>query len=107
MTSFTLTEVQLSMALGLFLFGAISLSIGMFVLLVRSAGREVRSLASQTAQLARKGMAEEVAGLVGNASALLGATNDLVRTAAGIGVFLSALGLILMLAACWLVIRIS
>lgn len=107
MTSFTLIEVQLAMALGLFLFGAISLSIGMFVLLVRSAGREVRSLASQTAQLARKGMAEEVAGLVGNASALLGATNDLVRTAAGIGVFLSALGLILMLAACWLVIRIS
>jgi len=107
MTSFTLYEVQLAMALGLFLFGAISLSIGMFVLLVRSAGREVRSLANQTAQLARKGMAEEVAGLVGNASALLGATNDLVRTAAGIGVFLSALGLILMLAACWLVIRIS
>ncbi|HLE13868.1 MAG TPA: hypothetical protein VI776_03895 [Anaerolineales bacterium] len=107
MTSFTLIEVQLAMALGLFLFGAISLSIGMFVLLVRSAGREVRSLANQTAQLARKGMAEEVAGLVGNASALLGATNDLVRTAAGIGVFLSALGLILMLAACWLVIRIS
>jgi hypothetical protein len=107
MTSFTLIEVQLAMALGLFLFGAISLSIGMFILLIRSAGREVRSLANQTAQLARKGMAEEVAGLVGNASALLSATNDLVRTAAGIGVFLSALGLVLMLAACWLVIRIS
>ena len=104
---FTLLEVQLAMALGLFLFGAISLSIGIYILVARSAGKEVRALADQTAQLAKKGLAQEVAGLVGNASSLLSATNELVRTNAGVGVFLSILGFILMVASSWLVLRLN
>jgi len=57
--------------------------------------------------LAQKGIAEDVAGLVGNASSLLSATNELVRTSAGIGVFLAVLGVVLMAAATWLVLQIS
>jgi hypothetical protein len=64
-------------------------------------------LAAQTAQLAKKGIAEDVAGLVGNASTLLSATNELVRTSAGIGVFLAVLGFLLMGVATWLVLQIS
>lgn len=100
-------DLKLLMVIGLFLLGAITLLVGILLLVTRSAGKEVRALATQTAQLAKKGIAEDVAGLVGNASNLLSATNDLVRTSAGIGVFLAILGFLLMTAATWLVLKIS
>ena len=100
-------DIKLMMVIGLFLLGIITLLIGIILLITRSAGKEVRSLATQTAQLAKKGIAEDVAGLVGNASTLLSATNELVRTSAGIGVFLAVLGFLLMAVATWLVLKIS
>ncbi len=100
-------DLKLLMVIGLFLLGAITLLIGILLLVTRSAGKEVRALTTQTAQLVKKGIAEDVAGLVGNASNLLSATNDLVRTSAGIGVFLAILGFLLMTAATWLVLKIS
>jgi len=100
-------DITLLMVVGLFVLGVITLLIGILLLITRSAGKEVRSLAAQTAQLAKKGIAEDVAGLVGNASTLLSATNDLVRTSAGIGVFLAVLGFLLMAGATWLVLQIS
>jgi hypothetical protein len=100
-------DIKLLMVVGLFVLGVITLLIGMLLLITRSAGKEVRTLAAQTAQLAKKGIAEDVAGLVGNASTLLSATNELVRTSAGIGVFLAVLGFLLMGVATWLVLQIS
>ncbi|UCD41815.1 MAG: hypothetical protein JSV69_14825 [Chloroflexota bacterium] len=102
-----LPELKLLMVIGLFILGAITLLIGILLLITRSAGKEVRALATQTARLAKKGIAEDVAGLVGNASNLLSATNELVRTSAGIGVFLAILGFLLMTVATWLVLQIS
>jgi hypothetical protein len=100
-------DLKLLMVIGLFILGAITLLIGILLLITRSAGKEVRALATQTARLAKKGIAEDVAGLVGNASNLLSATNELVRTSAGIGVFLAILGFLLMTVATWLVLKIS
>jgi hypothetical protein len=105
MTTITLIEIQLAMAAGLFLIGAIAIFVGVIVLITRASGREVRTLAAQTAHLAQKGLAEEVAGLVGNASSLLSATNELVRTTAGVGVFLSLLGFALMAAGAWVALQ--
>ena len=59
-------------------------------------GREVQTIAKQTAKLAEKGIAENVAGLVGNASALINALHDLSKSKAGIGVFLVFLGIALL-----------
>lgn len=100
-------DLKLLMVIGLFILGAITLLIGVLLLVTRSASKEVRTLATQTARLAKKGIAEDVAGLVGNASNLLSVTNDLVRTSAGIGVFLAILGFMLMAVATWLVLKIS
>jgi hypothetical protein len=105
MTTITLLEIQLAMAAGLFLIGTLAILVGVIVLVTRASGREVRTLAAQTAHLAQKGLAEEVAGLVGNASTLLSATNELVRTTAGVGVFLSLLGFALMGAGAWLALQ--
>ncbi len=107
MESISILEIKLGMAIGIFAVGVISLAIGIFFLISRSGGKEVKALANQTAQLVKKGLAEDVAGLVGNASSLLSATNELVRTSAGIGVFLSILGFLLMVVSCWIVLRIN
>ncbi|MEJ2265965.1 MAG: hypothetical protein P8X95_21165 [Anaerolineales bacterium] len=102
-----LLQIQLAMVAGLFLVGVLCFIIGVIVLLTRSIGRDVRALVTQSSYLAKKGLAEEVAGLVGNVSALLNATNELIRTTAGIGVFFMLLGVALMGIACWLVFRIN
>jgi hypothetical protein len=105
--TFLLREVQVLIALGLFLMGMITFWIGVYMLLFRSTGKEVRTLAVQTTRLAQKGSSDEIAGLVGNAALLLTALNDLVRTTTGIGVFLTICGLGLMASAVWFVVRLS
>lgn len=103
----TYLQIQLAMIGGLFLVGLVSFIIGVVVLLTRSVGRDIRALVNQSTLLAKKGLAEEVAGLVGNVSALLGATNELIKTTAGIGVFFTLLGVVLMAAATLLALRLS
>lgn len=97
-------DFLLTMATGLFLIGLICLVTGIFLLVARAAGRDVSTLAEETTKLAQKGIAEDVAGLVGNAGALVGALNQMVRTTAGIGIFLMLMGLVMMISA-YLLIR--
>ena len=47
-------DVKLLMVMGLFLIGAITLLVGIILLVTRSAGKEVRTLAAQTAKLAKQ-----------------------------------------------------
>ena len=103
MIDLNLIDFGTAFILGIFIFGALSFVIGVFVLVRRTFGKEIRTIARQTSLLVKKGLAEDVAGLVGNASALLNATNELIRTAAGIGVFLTLLGVVLMVAASLLI----
>lgn len=100
-------QIQIAMVAGLFVIGLVCFIIGVIVLLTRSVGKDIRALVNQTSYLARKGLAEEVAGLVGNVSALLNATNELIKTTAGIGVFFMLLGVALMGVATLLAFRIN
>jgi hypothetical protein len=106
MNSSMIYEILLLMATLLFFLGILSSITGIIILTTRATGRDVRTLATQTTRLAQKGLAEDVAGLVGNASALLDAINKLVRTTAGVGVFLTIFGLVLMIAASWIALKI-
>lgn len=99
-------QLLLIMAVLLFGLGVLTSITGVIILATRAAGRDIRTIAKQTTQLAQKGLAEDVAGLVGNASALLEAMNKLVRTTAGVGVFLTLFGLVLMALATWLALQI-
>jgi hypothetical protein len=90
----------------LFLLGMITFTAGVLILAFRASSTDVKTLAAQTARLAQKGLAEEVAGLVGNASDLVDAMNQLVRTTRGVGIFLTAMGMFMMGVACWLAIQI-
>ena len=91
---FFLTMAGIALALGVIL-----LLIGVVVLITRALGGDIKKIANQTAKLAQKGIAEEVAGLVGNAFTLTQSLNEMVRTAAGVGTFLVLVGIILMAAA--------
>ena len=62
-------DIMLLMVISVFFLGMCTFLIGIFVLIGRALGKDVRNLTAQTAQLAQKGIAEDVSGLVGNASA--------------------------------------
>jgi hypothetical protein len=99
-------ELLLAMVIILFTLGMASTITGIIILTTRAAGKDFHTLAAQTTRLAQKGLAEEVAGLVGNATSLLDAMNQLIRTAAGVGVFLTFFGLVLMGSAAFLALKI-
>ena len=97
----------LVMAVSLFAIGTILVGAGLFVLLARAMGSDVKVIAQQTARLAQKGIAEDVSGLVGNASSLVEALNQLVRTASGIGAFLIVTGLLLFASTYFLLLQVK
>jgi len=100
-------NLLLLISLLLFSLGLITTVTGIIILTTRATGKELRAIAAQTTRLAQKGLAENVAGLVGNASSLLEAVNQLVRTTAGIGVFLTVTGIVLMIAASLILFKLT
>jgi hypothetical protein len=84
----TAFDIQITMATILFLLGLIVMAISIFILTRQAVGRDIQTIASETTKLAEKGITENIAGLVGNASSLINALHDLSKSNAGIGVFL-------------------
>jgi len=89
-------EFQITMATVLFLLGMIVLAISVFILTRQAIGRNIQTIAEQTTKLADKGITENIAGLVGNASSLINALHELSKTNTGVGVFLVFLGIALL-----------
>jgi len=88
----TVTNFLFIMSGMLFILGTISICIGLYILITRVIWGDLKQIAQQTAQIAQKGISEEISGLVGNASNLIESLNKLVKTAAGIGVALVLFG---------------
>ncbi len=100
MITFPLHELLFWIAIVTFGTGFITLISGIIILVIRVSSKAKNSLSTQTAQLAEKSIADDLSGLIGNASTLLDSMNQLVKTTTGIGVFLCCLGLVMMVAAC-------
>ena len=100
-------QILLYMAIIGFITGVVTLLGGILVLVFRVSSRDIRSLSNQSAELAQKNLAEDLSGLIGNTSSLLESVNQLIRTTAGIGVFLSCVGIVLMIASCILLFTIQ
>jgi hypothetical protein len=107
MIPITLVDMQLLIAAVLFLLGCLSIMLGAFILIARGYSREIKTIAAHTARLGHKGIAEEATSLVSSASSLIDAINQLVKTASGVGVVLILFGLIMLIAAYWIVSRVS
>ena len=93
MYTLTLDELSYRIITSLFLLGTTTLVTGVIVLLTRTMGKDLRSITKEASKLARKGMVDDLSGLVGNASALLTASSQMIKTTAGVGIMLIVLGL--------------
>jgi hypothetical protein len=93
-----LNQFVFILATSMTMLGVVSIGAGIILLITRASGKAVQTIAAQTTRLAQKGLAEEISGLVGNASALLDSLNQLVRTSAGIGIFLVVFGFVMLVA---------
>ena len=107
MFSMTVNDFLLSMAAALMVVGILVLGVGVYTLVSKMLGNDLRTIANQTAKLAQKGITEDITGLVGNARTLIETLNDMVKTTAGVGVFLILLGIGLMGSAYALVLQIK
>ena len=103
----TLVEMKLLLAAVFFVLGFLSTVLGVFILLARGYSREIRSIASHTARIGNKGLADDVSGLVSSASGLIEAINQLVRTASGVGSFLIFFGVLMLAATYWIIAQIE
>jgi hypothetical protein len=102
----TIQEIYTIMAVSLFLMGIIAVGAGVYILIARSVGSDIKEITEQTTKLAQKGITDDIAGLVGNASALIDALNNLIRTTTGIGIFLIMIGIMLLLGAYYMIRQI-
>lgn len=92
METLDITYILTVFAIALFVVGTGTFIIGVGVLLTRTLGSEVREITAKTGQMAQKGLAQDIAGLVGNASVLMNALSDMVETTRGIGLSLMVYG---------------
>ena len=95
-------EAFMWMATIVFFIGVIVLLVGIIILAVQASGRNVKTVSESVSKLAQRGIAEDVAGLVGNASSLMTSMNEMVRSSAGIGITLIITGMLLMASAYFL-----
>jgi hypothetical protein len=107
MNSFSLQDIKLVMAVGMFFLGTCTFLTGVLILVAGSWWNDLHTLTTQTSRIAQKGLTEEISGLVGNASALLTSINEMVHTTTGIGVFLTLTGFIVMLITFYLVLTLG
>lgn len=106
MITMSVNDFLLTMAVVVLITGALTFISGIIIIIVRVLGGETKTIANQTTKLAQKGMTEDVAGLVGNASVLIDSLNGFVKTSAGLGMFLVMTGILLVAAAFGLVMQI-
>jgi hypothetical protein len=99
-------QFLMTIATSLFLLGLLMMAAGIWMLVKRVMGNELKQITQQTTRLAQKGITEDVAGLVGNAGQLVEALNSLVKTASGVGIFLNLAGFLLILASYYIASQI-
>jgi len=97
LTSFEILHV--AMLWTFFIVGLLTFLTGVGVLLNAIFNTETKAIAENTEKLVQKGLAEDVAGLVGNANNVLRTISDMTTTRGNMGVLLMIAGLILLAAA--------
>jgi hypothetical protein len=100
-------EAFMWMATIIFFIGVVVLLAGIIILVVQASGRNVKTVSESVSKLAQRGIAEDVAGLVGNASSLMSSMNDMVRSSAGIGITLIITGAALIAATYFIFLQLG
>jgi hypothetical protein len=106
MITMSVNDFVLTTAVAVLAAGGLTFLAGVIIVIVRVMGGETRTIANQTTKLAQKGMTDDVAGLVGNASTLIDSLNSFIKTSAGLGMFLIMIGILLVAGSFALVMQI-
>jgi len=88
MITINANEFTLTLAIILAVMGIITFLIGIIILAFKVKSDEFNSITEQSAKLIEKGVVDDVSGLMGSTTSLLDTINQMVKTKAGIGVFL-------------------
>lgn len=88
MISLNANDFTLTLALILAVMGIITFFVGIIILAFKVKSDEFTSITEQSAKLMEKGIVEDVSEMMGNTTSLLETINQMVKTKAGIGVFL-------------------
>ncbi len=106
MFGLSVNDFVLTLAVVILVMGVITFIVGIFILAFKVVSDDFNDISSQTAKLVNKGISEDISGLVGNASSLLQAINEMARTKAGVGMFLLLVAFVLIGCAYFLITRI-
>ena len=97
MSNFLPEDIIVWMSGIIFVLGLVTFLVGIVVLLSKTLmNKDIKQITAHTASIARKGITDGVSGLVGNASSLMDVLHQMVKTSAGVGLFLTSIGLIMM-----------
>ncbi len=88
MISINANDFTLTLAIVLAVMGIITFFVGIIILAFKVKSDEFTSITEQSAKLMEKGIVDNVSELMGNTTSLLETINQMVKTKAGIGVFL-------------------
>ena len=98
-----LNNLELIMAATLFLIGVASTVSGLWIILSKEYHQAMRHLSNQAIKINGRAITQDaVAPIIDSASRLVEAINALIRTAAGIGAFLTVAGVIISTLAFWM-----
>ena len=105
---FNTSPLQLLMLItwSLVISGHLTTFLGIWIITNKTNTKDIRTITTQAAQYVKKGIAEDLSGLVGNTSNLLNALNEMVQTVKGSGIFLCILGSSQIGVAIWLLISV-
>lgn len=101
----TLNSVDFTLTLAVILLamGVITFLVGIITLAFKVKSDEFTTITEQSAKLMEKGVVDDVNELLGNTSSLLQTINQMIKTKAGVGVFLVMITFILFGVAYYLV----
>ncbi|HOJ02174.1 MAG TPA: hypothetical protein PLL88_11215 [Anaerolineaceae bacterium] len=82
------SDFTLMLAIVLAAMGLITFFVGIIILAFKVKSDEFSSITEQSAKLMEKGVTDNITELMGNTTSLLETINQMIKTKAGIGVFL-------------------
>ncbi len=102
-----ITNMQIGMAIALFVLGIAACIAGLWTILARDYQQTMRALSAQSAKIGTRATLEDgIAPIIDSAARLVEAVSQLIRTAVGIGVFLCCAGVAICMVAFWIISKI-
>jgi hypothetical protein len=95
------------MSASLFLIGVLSSLSGLWIILAKEYHETMKQLASQSVRISGRAVTQDaVAPLIDSVSGMVEAINQLIRTAAGVGAFLTVVGVSICVVSFWMIGRV-